>query len=391
MTRPKMRVGELSAITCDSQTKGMVRARVRVRLANGTIQQIAASASSKTRAADKVRKRAAEILGAPRGLECDENIVFEEMARLWIKRLRTDGRISSGTLAGYEQDLANVVNPHLGALRLWEVTPLRVQDVIDELAQTSARRARVFRSLTNRVFRYARVLGACDFDPVEATLLPRARSKKQVVTASLDDIIATREAIIADSSGSRPGPRGENMLLVLDLLAGTGARIGEVCSLRCKDFNEDAHTLTISSHLVKEGNGFAVEDGRKAGVADQVVYLPPLLVRELAEAVRGRDPHEFILATRTGTPPSPNNIRRSLRRIQANAGITPFTPHALRRTVGTAIARSMDSAASAAAQLGNTEEVARTHYIRPNNHGPQEAATILNPHLFRVSALERAE
>ena len=51
----------------------------------------------------------------------------------------------------------------------------------------------------------------------------------------------------------------------------------------------------------------------------------------------------------------------------------------------------MDSAASAAAQLGNTEEVARTHYIRPNNHGPQEAATILNPHLFRVSALERAE
>lgn len=377
MGRPPLHVGELSPITFDRPTKHGVRARARLRLRNGAMKQLSAMGPNKTTAADSLRAKAAHLLGAV-STDLTDNSTFTEVAEAWLERVKLDGRVTAATLSTYRKEVTLYVTPKIGALRMWEVSTGRIQEVVDEYAATSARKARVFKSLTAQVCKFACVKSALEHLPTAAVSLPRSKGRT-VKTASLKDIQALRAAALNDLDSGRSGPKSCNTLLAIDLLIGTGGRIGEVAALKVGDFSPEAHTLRIHGHVTRVGNREEYVDGRKAGVVDQVVYLPDSLTASLLEATASRDPDEFILATRTGSMIQTNNLRRAIRRLERAAGVGPFTPHAFRRTVGTTIAHGLDSAAQAAAQLGNTEEVARAHYIRSKNIGPKEAADLLSP------------
>lgn len=84
-----------------------------------------------------------------------------------------------------------------------------------------------------------------------------------------------------------------------------------------------------------------------------------------------------MLATRTGACTSPANLRRSLRAAVAEAGLDfAVTPHTLRRTLATFLAREIGTR-QAADQLGHTDPaVTLAHYIRPEHRGPDARAAI---------------
>ncbi|WP_216912506.1 hypothetical protein [Nocardia noduli] len=77
-----------------------------------------------------------------------------------------------------------------------------------------------------------------------------------------------------------------------------------------------------------------------------------------------------------GTLRDPRNARKQMKRALDRIGVTdiPQNPHAARKTVGTTLAEDADGGQSdigvAAAQLGNTEEVTRRHYIQRTHRGP---------------------
>ena len=81
-----------------------------------------------------------------------------------------------------------------------------------------------------------------------------------------------------------------------------------------------------------------------------------------------RSPGALVFQSREGTPLTTANIRRQLRKVLGDAGITGVHPHMFRRTV----ARVFNDQASvnlAAELLGHTDpEVTIVHYIRPNEH-----------------------
>lgn len=193
----------------------------------------------------------------------------------------------------------------------------------------------------------------------------------------MESVRKLRAAALADLEGDRPGPKSPNTLILIDLLIGTGGRIGELTALKVGDFDPKAGTLLIGAHVSREQYTEVYVKGRKAGVVDQLVYLPAPAIASLKAHVAGRGPEEFILASQSGGMCQTNNLRRSLRRLEKLAGVERFSPHVFRRTVGTTVANGLDSAAMAAAQLGNTEEVARAHYIKAKNTGPKEAAALL--------------
>jgi integrase len=61
-----------------------------------------------------------------------------------------------------------------------------------------------------------------------------------------------------------------------------------------------------------------------------------------------------------------NNVRRRLRNILSEVGITGVTPHSFRRTVATVLDRA-SGADLAAEMLGHTSsKITKQHYIEPD-------------------------
>ncbi|MDR7086821.1 integrase [Aeromicrobium panaciterrae] len=76
------------------------------------------------------------------------------------------------------------------------------------------------------------------------------------------------------------------------------------------------------------------------------------------------NPHNAVFATGSGTWVSPNNVRRTWRKIREGTVFGEVTPHDFRRTVATLIAREHGSEGSAE-QLGHTsDKVTKDHYIQ---------------------------
>lgn len=99
------------------------------------------------------------------------------------------------------------------------------------------------------------------------------------------------------------------------------------------------------------------EDAGRPGAAD-------VLRRLLADSEQ-----PDVEPSRTGGPRSVTNTGRLWRQARGDGEFAWVTPHVFRRTVGTAVAHSMDIE-SAAEQLGNTPAVARRHYVESKRVAP---------------------
>lgn len=118
--------------------------------------------------------------------------------------------------------------------------------------------------------------------------------------------------------------------LVVSLLAHTGMRVGELCSLRISDIDLDENVITIHS-------------GK--GDRDRIVIIPDycrVLVKEyLPVRYKLTDENDYLLVSRKGTRFDSSTIQRMVRELAREAGITKkVTPHVLRHTFATAILRN---------------------------------------------------
>lgn len=88
------------------------------------------------------------------------------------------------------------------------------------------------------------------------------------------------------------------------------------------------------------------------------------------------EPEDLDFFARSGTLRDPRDVRKQLLRTLNRIGVTdvPQNPHAARKTVGTQLAEDAEGGQSdigiAAAQLGNTEQVARRYCVQPTHQGP---------------------
>ena len=118
----------------------------------------------------------------------------------------------------------------------------------------------------------------------------------------------------------------------------------------------------------------------KTAKSTRTVSVPSFtaaVVRERLVVVGSEDPEHLLFFSRNHTPLTTNNIRRRLRNILAEAGITGVTPHSFRRTVATVIDRA-GGADLAAEMLGHTSsKITKQHYIEPDETVDPVTAEIL--------------
>ncbi|WP_293786529.1 tyrosine-type recombinase/integrase [uncultured Aeromicrobium sp.] len=376
MGRPPLRVGTWGRIRRVQVEPGLWRAYARYRDIDGRTRQVKASGASGAKAETALIERLEQRRRGGEG-DITPETTIEALLVFWLDEVEGTRDLAPDTLAAYRDAVERILAPALGGLRLREVTVSAVDRVIKaERARTAqGSRARIARTVLRQALDVAVRHDALAVNPVAA--LPRAvRRDHEVVTCRVEDLQAARAAIDAWEARRTTGPRDQVGRLrdVIDLMAATGLRIGEVLALTWDDVDLDADpvTLRVTGTIRKDGSRGAP----KTPAARRQVTLPAwgaeILLRRRV-AMPAENPAGAVFATRTGTFTTPANLRDDLRRALSPAGLAWITPHVIRRTVATVIAEERDDEA-ARAQLGHASaDVTRQHYIRRSDVVPDMA------------------
>lgn len=143
------------------------------------------------------------------------------------------------------------------------------------------------------------------------------------------------------------------------LLARTGARVGEVVSLRGRDLDEHRGTVTF---------------GTSQGDSKTGVRVFPLDDHSLRELRGRRQCGHLPLLDFCGLKDPKQGIRKRLLDACARAGVTPFTPHGLRRMVVGRLIRARVDPGTAATLTGHSVKVMLKHYQVVTDEDRREAA-----------------
>lgn len=247
----------------------------------------------------------------------------------WLRRLRTEGRLETTTINEYERVLRKLVVPSLGDIRVAELTTDRLNAVLAQLGTLSTNRQRKAKVVTGAMLDAAVAEGAIATNPVRGSLSV-SRPKTVPRTLTLADLEAARAAVRAWMNKDRPGPKSSGDLAdIIDLMLGTGARIGEVIALRWCDINLYAGKVEINATIKTES---ARGTYRKALPMPRTVELATFAVevlRRRQQAAR-QTAIDAVFATRNGTWHQVNNVERRWRQVRSEAGLDWVTPQDFR-------------------------------------------------------------
>jgi integrase len=181
-----------------------------------------------------------------------------------------------------------------------------------------------------------------------------------------------------------PGPRPDGQLeQIIEVMLGSSARIGEVLAIRkCDvDITRSPGIVRICGTIISpRGKPTFRQEHPKTSKSTRTVAVPSFAaeaIRQRLVALAGEPADTLLFASRNGTPLTTNNVRRRLRSVLEEAGISGVTPHSFRRTVATVLDRQ-GSTELAAEMLGHTSvEITKRHYIEPDEVVDPATADIL--------------
>jgi integrase len=408
MGKHKLEPGEHGEIFLQRTGPNTWRGRTRLCLWDGTETWVSRNASDEDGARLKVQKGVVERLSAARGSDDLKPTSKLGLAcRQWVAEMRVRSEwprppIRPQTVDEYERLLGNHVVPRLGKRRLNELTPALCQAFLDgivKLGKSTERQAKgqemvtttlQVRSALCMVLDRAVVHDAIRDNPMRKTIAPQ-RKKPDPKAMTVMDVYRLRAAVRAwekDREG-QPGPKPTGHLpAAIDVMLGTGMRIGEVMALRWGEVNlspDGLPTIAVEATLTDvKGQGTVRQPKPKTDAGERVIIIPPFVVESLEQirpAVTSAEMPVFPsrrLKDKRVREQTTANLRRTLRSALALAKMTgEVRPHLLRSTAATFVARRM-RAADAAALLGHKIDAGVTgrHYIERLRLAPDTSAVL---------------
>lgn len=377
MGRPPLPLGSWGRITRTELAPGRWQARARFRDFDGVTRQV--KANGPTGAAAE-RRLVAELTErtTPVGEDVTRETRLSLLVDLWLAEREDAGR-AEGTLARYRETASRHVLPGVGGLRVREATPSRLGRFLRATAAASGpATARLCRTVLSGTLGIAVRYGAADMNPVrDVGTLPSTKREPRALSDA--EIVALREGVRQwQEAGTRGPARARDLLDVVDVFLGTGARIGEVLALRWADVDLEADRPTVTIHgtvVARRGGGLVIQEHPKTDTSRRRLTLPRFaVVTLLRRRVNARpNPYDVLFPSSTGTLRSPSNLRRQWREAREAAGFGWVTPHTFRKTVATLL-DSERTTRAAAAQLGHADErVTLAHYVQRTHEGPDVA------------------
>lgn len=180
---------------------------------------------------------------------------------------------------------------------------------------------------------------------------------------------------------------------LVDSLADTGGRRGEVLGLRWADVDLDAGTVSITRQLAEHPGGRLGYRPTKRPRSKATVGLHPgtvvALRRRRAEQGEhrlkigagwpGADSvhHDLVFTWPGGAPIRPRTLTTIIARLSVEAGLPQLTPHGLRHSFATAALRARVPVEVVAARLGNTPRMVQQVYSHVIPADDQAAARLV--------------
>jgi integrase len=328
-------------------------ARTRVRDNDGTRRAVevwrSTEAAARRALADKLRNRVAP---SPAHAVIKPTSTVQAVARLWLADL-ADADLATSTRQVYRTMCSRHVigregqPSSLANLTVREVTVGGVERFLSGIAKgTSGPGAsRTVRTVLRGVLDLAVKHDAIPANPVRSAgpIKVRATKAKGTREAERSFTVAERDAVVAYADADPVAVR-RDLGDFLAFLAGTGARIGEVCALRWSALDLAEGTATLGPVVIREtGSGLHIQDGGKSDASTRTIKLPAdLLARLLARQVNAAVGNEWdvVFPSPRGRLRDPSNTSHDVGDLLTAAGHEWATAHTFRHTVCTLLGQA---------------------------------------------------
>lgn len=278
------------------------------------------------------------------------SVTLGEFLQGWLEAGRPS--LSPSTYQRYESLVRVHIRPHLGGVRLSQVTPMHVQNLSAAIGREdgSAWTQRMSGTLLHNAMRSAVRLRLIQSNP--AAGVPRARPGEREMR-----ILTARQ--VRDLLGAA---RPERLFALFALALGTGMRMGELLGLSWDSVDLDAAQAKVHRSLAQvsvkgEPQRFVLKEP-KSKRSKRTVRLPAFAVEALRahRAAMLAEGHgsPFCFVTGRGTHIGKSNLtRQSFRRVLRLAGLPLVRFHDLRHSHASMLLTAGASIKAVSQRLGH--------------------------------------
>jgi integrase len=310
---------------------------------------------------------------APTGETITRESSLTELATAWLDEIEKQGK-AAATLSRYRSTVHAQINEHVGAVRIREATPPRLQRIVDRVAESSGpAQARMLGVVLNGMCSLAVRYGAAPSNAADELRVPK-RAKAPVRAPGVEDVRALRAAMKAwDARPPHRDGSQRDMADLVDVLLGTGCRPGEALALRWDDIDLAGGWVTITSTVTRiEGEGLKRQENPKSEASNRRLALPKFVLDALT-ARRVKAYCEWVFPSAVGTLRWPETVRTHWNAALRETDVKWMTPKDCRKAVATLL-----GVEDAQLQLGHEPGSAVTgrHYVEKPLERPDMAAKL---------------
>lgn len=234
----------------------------------------------------------------------------------------------------------NIVIRNIGYMKLTELEKPAYQKFLNSVAPLYKKSTLQRMNTTIReAFLDAKESGLIFNDPASrvkySTLAKKSKSKKEKFL-ELEEYAELVKVAIEEWSEDFP-----QYLYMTYLLAGTGARIGEICALRLSDLDLERKVLNLSKTLVREEGVYITKDTTKTGESgEREIGLDDFTINKLKDWLHIRNKWimkikirpDFLFITPIGELIKMPNYAGALKTLCKRNELMHTTPHMFRHT-----------------------------------------------------------
>lgn len=374
MPRPPMPPGTWGTIGVYRTAAGTHEASANYVHFSGRVARIRARAASAQGARTALIRKLQELNGAEASADdLTPLTTVAELAAFWLQEKEAQG-VATNSLKAYRSTVANQIVPVIGERRLRDCRTSTLDRVVKDRAALGFSPT-MLRKVLHGMFAVAVRHDVMASNPVR-DVARISKPRREIEYLDMDQIQDVRSLVAASTSSKRPGPKPTTDLMdAVDLILGTGCRIGEIGALVYTDIDlAAAHpTLTVSGTIITEtGVGTFRQPWTKSRAGYRTLFLPPfavgiLLRRRVENHV---NPHSAVFPTRRGTWRQISNWERMWNQVVDDTPYDWVTFHTFRRSVATLIDREVGIDA-AQAQLGHEDsDITRDFYVHKSKVAP---------------------
>jgi integrase len=279
------------------------------------------------------------------------------------------------TIDTYRQTIEHHIRPKIGQLSVSEATTERLGRFIHEIASSNGPgAAKACRAVLSGMMGLAARSDAVRVNPVRevAHIERRTKGATAIPVEKLNDLLLA----------VRNDPRLVELDQVdlIEFLAATGCRIGEVCAIAWGDIDFVAGKAHIHSNVVRARRlGVVMQDHPKTRAGVRTIALPKSLLDLLRRrmGVPTPAPDEVVFPTMLGNVRDPRNTARDWAEARERLGYPSVTTHSFRKTVATLLDQAGLTARDIAEYLGHENpSLTQDVYMAKNTGGVRAAAAI---------------